>query len=56
MMYVFMDVTSNIILHFYFDSLFHELQNKGGGFLGNGLYLLDSSAVVGVPTVSVHSC
>lgn len=35
--------------------LFHELQSNAGGFLGNSLYLLLSSAVIGVPTVGVNS-
>lgn len=36
--------------------LFHELQSQVGGFLGNCLYLLHSSALVGVATVSIHAC
>lgn len=36
--------------------LFHELQSQAGGFLGDSLYLLHSSAVVGVATVGVNSC
>lgn len=36
--------------------LFHELQGQVGGFLGNGLYLLHSSALVAVATVSIHAC
>lgn len=36
--------------------LFHKLQSEGGGFLGYSLYLFHPSAVVGVPTVDVHSC
>lgn len=35
--------------------LFHELQGQVGGFLGNRLYLLHSSAIVGIATVSVHA-
>lgn len=36
-------------------SLSHELQSQVGGFLGNSLYLLHSSALVGVATVSIHT-
>lgn len=34
--------------------LLHELQSELGGFLGDGLYLLQPSAVIAVPAVSVH--
>lgn len=38
-----------------FASLFHELQGQASGFLSHSLYLFHSSAVIGVPTVSVDS-
>lgn len=34
--------------------LLHELQSELGGFLGDGLYLLQPSAVIAVPAVSIH--
>lgn len=46
----------NHMMALFFDILFHELQSQVGGFLCDSLYLLHSSAVIGVPTVSVHSC
>lgn len=36
--------------------LFYKLQSQFGGFLSDSLYLLISGAVIGVPTVGVHSC